>query len=88
MNVFFLKESGFPPVPDELAPHVFGSEAVVDVTGKVLARGLCSSIYNEDAEKIAAYLRSCGDAVWCTNNPMLGMWNKRTIKSDFSKVEE
>jgi len=80
-NIIFLHEAGFPTPPENLNPHKFGPERVVNEEGRTQAHGNSMHISGDDVD-VRAYLRACGGKIWVTPNPMAGEWHNLTVKDE------
>ena len=77
-HAIVIIEKKFPEVPAKILSQRFGYEAVVNEKGHMLAEGT-SVLLAGDEDDLKTYLRSCGEAVWSSNNPMMGNWEKLTV---------
>lgn len=78
-HLIILREPRFPEVPSTITEQVFGSEAIVDAKGHVLASGESVLLQGED-EDIKKYLHPLGK-IWSSDNPMAGQWQEMSVKS-------
>ena len=57
--------------------HVFGSERIVDLAGKVVASGIVTHVHGS-VKLLRVYFSDKGD-VWTCSNPMSGDWILNTV---------